>query len=221
MAIWSTNAQKIKGLPDDEFYTPDIIWEDIKKYIPTDKLIWEAFGNNPALDSYKWMKKHSDIEPICCKGDFFKEENEGWAVDNIIITNPPFSIMKNIFIKLKEAERPFILVMPPQKLYTRYFNDIWGDELENICILNTHKRHDFYAFNTTKKDIKVPHQKSRVKNPDYKEGTKMNKTIPKILTIKPGERFYKGGPPICYMCYKMPFMKEMNKDKGVMTMKFL
>ena len=27
----------------DDYMTPKSAWEDIKKYIPTDKIIWEAF----------------------------------------------------------------------------------------------------------------------------------------------------------------------------------
>ncbi len=31
---------------DDEYYTPKHAWEDIVRFIPKDKLIWEAFKGN-------------------------------------------------------------------------------------------------------------------------------------------------------------------------------
>ena len=219
MALWATNAFKKNQAPDDEFYTPDTLWHAIEDKIPKDKIIWEAFGNNPDLDSYKFMERHSTEKPLVCQGDFFNPSNKGWHTDNIIVTNPPFSIIDKIFLQLKHTEKPFIIVMPPQKIYTKYFNDIWQDELENICIISTHIRYDFYAINTTDKDIIVNDGHKRVKNPDYIEG-KNTKTIPKKITIKPGDRYYKAGPPIVYMCYKMPFMDDMKKQKGVMNMIF-
>ena len=220
MSIWNTNAQKLNQAPDDEFYTPDCLWEAIQDKIPSDQVIWEAFGNNPDLDSYKFMERHSDKTPLVCQGDFFTPDNKGWHTDNVIVTNPPFSIIDKIFMKLKHTEKSFILVMPPQKLYTKYFNDIWKDELENICIISTHIRYNFYAINNTDKDLITVDCKKRVKNPDYIQG-KSTKTIQKQITIKAGERYYKAGPPIVYMCYKMPFMEDMKKQKGVMNMIFL
>ena len=35
-----TNETFIKH---DDYFTPKYVWEDIKDYIPTDKVIWEAF----------------------------------------------------------------------------------------------------------------------------------------------------------------------------------
>jgi len=219
MALWSTNAQKNYAPPDDEFYTPDELWQSVQDKIPKDRVIWEAFGNNPELDSYKFMDRHSIETPLVCQGDFFDPSNKGWHTDNIIVTNPPFSIIEKIFLKLKHTEKSFMIVMPPQKLYTKYFNDIWHDELENICIISTHIRYQFYAINNTGQDIIVQDGRKRIPNPDYIEG-KNTKTIPKTITIKPKERYYKEGPPIVFMCYKMPFMKDMKKQEGVMNMIF-
>jgi len=98
----------------DDYMTPKYAWENIKEFIPKDKTIWEAFYGDG--NSGKYLKElgfnviHEEI-------DFFTKEPKQW---DIIISNPPFSKTKEIITRLKEFDKPFILIMPSSKINTQY-----------------------------------------------------------------------------------------------------
>jgi hypothetical protein len=100
--------------------TPKSAWEAINHLIPKNKVIWEAFYGNGASGKYL---KELGYNVIHEKIDFF-ENNLG----DIVVSNPPFSKAKEILKRLKELDKPFILIMPMSKLTTSYFREFFkGD----------------------------------------------------------------------------------------------
>lgn len=96
----------------DDYMTPKYAWDNIKEYIPKNKIIWEAFFGDSKSGKYLEELGFNVIhEPI----DFF-ENNKG----DIIVSNPPFSKIKEILTRLKELDKPFILIMPSSKINTSY-----------------------------------------------------------------------------------------------------
>ena len=62
--------------------------------------------------------------------DFFEMYNK---LDyDIIISNPPFSIKQKIFTKLKEINKPFILIVPVSIITKKYFMDNFKDDFQII-----------------------------------------------------------------------------------------
>ena len=104
---------KIKWEKHDDYTTPYEVWEDIKQYIPSGKIIWEAFYCNGTsgehLRKLGFETIHEDI-------DFFQHN-----VGDIIVSNPPYSIVSQVLKRLEELDKPFILLMPVGKLSTQYF----------------------------------------------------------------------------------------------------
>ena len=99
----------------DDYMTPKHAWEDIKQFIPKDKIIWEAFyGNGDSgnhLTDLGFNVVHQEVD--------FYDNNFG----DIIVSNPPFSDCKNVMKRLAELDKPFILIMPSSKINTSYFRD--------------------------------------------------------------------------------------------------
>jgi hypothetical protein len=54
--------------------------------------------------------------------DFF-EENRG----DIIVSNPPFSLAKEVLGRLKELDKPFVLILPASKICTQYVRQLFKD----------------------------------------------------------------------------------------------
>lgn len=108
----------------DDYMTPKSAWETIASYIPRDKVIWEPFYGNG--DSGRYLKElgfnviHENI-------DFF-ENNKG----DIIVSNPPFSKKKEVITRLKELNKPFILLMPCSTLTCSYMREMIGNEIQII-----------------------------------------------------------------------------------------
>lgn len=122
-------------LKHDDYMTPFSAWDNIKEYIPKDKVIWEAFYGDGSSGSHLEKLGFNVIhEPI----DFF-ENNKG----DIVISNPPFSKIPKILPRLKELNKPFILIMPSSKINTQYFRHLFSNSEEPIQIIIPKKRINF------------------------------------------------------------------------------
>ena len=121
----------------DDYMTPKSAWQDIQKYIPKDKVIWEAFYGDGKSGTYLQELGFDVIhEPV----DFFEND-----LGEIIASNPPFSLTKQILTRLLELDKPFILILPSSKINTQYFR-IWKDK--NIQIIIPKKRIQFVKNGT-------------------------------------------------------------------------
>ena len=107
-------------LKHDDYMTPKYAWENIQQYIPKDKVIWEAFMGDGKSGQYL---TELGFNVIHNENDFF-ESDEG----DVIVSNPPFSKSKEVIGRLKELDKPFMIILPSSKINTQYFrlfkNDI-------------------------------------------------------------------------------------------------
>jgi len=121
MANFSTTLQPKKH---DDYMTPKYSWDNIKHLIPTDKVIWEPFyGNGQSGNDLRELGFEVIHEHI----DFFEND-----LGDIIVSNPPFSKSKEVLTRLKQLDKPFILILPTQKLNTCYMRDLFMDKLQII-----------------------------------------------------------------------------------------
>ena len=107
----------------DDYMTPFTAWEAINQYIPKDKIIWECFYGDGK--SKEHLLKLGCKEVIHEDIDFF-DHNKG----EIIITNPPFSLAKDIMPRLSQLDKPFIMIMPSSKINTKYFRESFKDKIQ-------------------------------------------------------------------------------------------
>tara|TARA_R110002074_G_scaffold352617_1_gene524066 strand:- start:796 stop:1239 length:444 start_codon:yes stop_codon:yes gene_type:complete len=120
-------------------------WEIIKNYIPNNKVIWAPFFGDGKQKEY-FQDMGYDI--IHEDQDFFLN-NKG----DIIIDNPPFSKKKEILLRLKEINKPFILICPSMMLSYKYFQELFKD---NIQVIIPSKRINFKHINSEKKNYNPP-----------------------------------------------------------------
>jgi len=116
----------------DDYMTPKYAWGNIAEYIPKNKVIWEPFYGDGKSGDYL---RELGLEVIHEPDDFF-ENDKG----DIIVSNPPFSKIKEIMTRLLYIDKPFILILPSSKINTSYFR-IWKDK--NIQIIIPRKRIHF------------------------------------------------------------------------------
>lgn len=119
----------------DHYMTPNSAWDDIKDFIPQDKVIWEAFYGNGNSGSY--LQKLG-FEVIHEQIDFF-ENNKG----EIIVSNPPFSLKQKVFTRLKELGKPFIMICPSSMINTQYMRKLFSDSDHPLQIIIPRKRINF------------------------------------------------------------------------------
>ena len=110
----------------DCYMTPKYAWENIQHIIPKDKVIWEAFyGDGESGSHLKDLGFNVIHEPI----DFFTN-NKG----DIVVSNPPFSKSKDILKRLKDLDKPFILILPSSKINTQYVRENYKNSDLQIII---------------------------------------------------------------------------------------
>ena len=122
-------------LKHDDYMTPLSAWDNIKDYIPKDRVIWEAFyGDGKSGEYLKQLGFNVIHEEI----DFFNNDR-----GEVIVSNPPFSLCKDIFIRLKEIDKPFILILPSSKINTSYIREYFKDSNNPLQIIIPRKRIQF------------------------------------------------------------------------------
>ena len=110
----------------DDYMTPKYAWENIQHLIPRDKVIWKAFYGDGKSGEY--LRElgcnviHDDVD--------FYENNLG----DVIVANPPFSDCKNVMKRLKELDKPFIILLPSSKINTSYCRENFKNQGLQIII---------------------------------------------------------------------------------------
>ena len=117
-----------KFIEHDDYMTPKYAWEWIKDFIPKDKVIWEAFYGDG--ESGKIL---SDLgfNVIHEETDFFTNN-----LGDVIVSNPPFSKKKEVMTRLKEIDKPFIIICPSSMINTKYIRNLFKDDRLQIIIPN-------------------------------------------------------------------------------------
>ena len=118
------------------YYTPKSAWEAIVQYLPEKPIIWEAFSISSSRSAdYLRELGYTVLSP---PADFFLTDFS--RVADIIVSNPPYDLVKTIMPRLLEIDMPFCLLMPSSKINTNYFRE-WSDK--NIQIIIPRKRIQF------------------------------------------------------------------------------
>ena len=136
-----------KDKDSDNYITNKEDWEKIKEYIPKDKVIWSPFYCDGKQKEYF---KDMGFDIIHEDKDFFSYTPEY----DIMIDNPPFSKKKEILTRIKEIDKPFILIIPSVMLCYKYFQDYFKNDLQMIV---TYNRIKFRHINSTNKNYTPPY----------------------------------------------------------------
>ena len=131
----------------DNYITNKEDWEKIKEYIPKDKKIWAPFYCDGKQKEYF---KEMGYDIIHEDKDFFTYTPDY----DIIVDNPPFSKKQDILTRIKELDKPFILIIPSVMLCYKYFQTYFKDYLQIIISLNRIK---FRHMNSTNKNYTPPY----------------------------------------------------------------
>ena len=136
-----------KDKDSDNYSTDKLGWEKIKDYIPKDKQIWCPFYCDGKQKEYF---KELGFDVIHEDKDFYL------SIPNydIIIDNLPFSKFKDICIKLKELDKPFIIMGFSKVLLLKWFQLLFKDHLQILISL---KRPTFTHLTNSKKGYTPPY----------------------------------------------------------------
>jgi len=121
---------------DDHYFTSLETWKLIEPFISKNFTLWEAFYSKNSKSAQYLRQLGYDV--ISEDVDFYKHD-----LGNIIITNPPFSDLKNIMKRLYILQKPFILIVPISKLCCKYMSPFKG----KLQIIIPKKRINFIKCN--------------------------------------------------------------------------
>ena len=128
----------------DEYYTPKKAWQRIQHLLPKHQVIWEAFGLNPSIHSAKYLRELG-FKVVTTDKDFFGE-NKG----DIVVSNPPYNkkekLKQKVLSRLVALDKPFILIMPTTTIHTKYYRDIFGENIKYLQLLIPDDKIQFYTL---------------------------------------------------------------------------
>ena len=106
----------------DDFYTRKQSWEQIKEYIPQDKVIWEFCLLNSNEQSKKYLTELGFNVVGDRTIDFFEHD-----LGEVLVSNIPFStdLKQRMLRRLVELDKPFIIIMNSLNLFSKYFKEIF------------------------------------------------------------------------------------------------
>jgi len=104
---------------NDEYYTSLDTWKMIVPFIPKDFILWESFFSKNSK-SAEYLRQLG-FQVISEDVDFYT-----YNLGNIIVSNPPFSDLKNIMKRLFILEKPFLIIVPISKLCCKYMSPFKG-----------------------------------------------------------------------------------------------
>ncbi len=141
----STKHSWGKGMiKHDDYMTKKSSWESLTPIIGENGIsdlsfntIYEsAYGDGTSGKYLQEVFPNKKI--IHGQYDYFKREIMDYDIE---ISNPPFSIAKEWLTEAKARNKPFIFIMPTQKIITQYFRKLFCGE--KIQILIPRKRMHF------------------------------------------------------------------------------
>lgn len=105
---------------DDCYMTPLSAWNDIKRFIPNDKILWECFyGDNTSAEHLMTLGFNVVSENV----DFFNSN-----MGEVLISNPPYSCKAKVFNYLQELDKPFIMLLPVSTITKQYYREYFADK---------------------------------------------------------------------------------------------
>lgn len=131
----------------DNYTTDKEVWKKLEKFIPLDKKIYCPFYCDGKQKEY--FKELFNIDIIHEDVDFF---NNNFEYD-LIIDNIPFSKKKEILTKLREIDKPFILIIPTCLLCLKWFQKLYSNQIQVII---PNKRLTFKHLTNPKKGYTPP-----------------------------------------------------------------
>lgn len=107
-----------KRVKDDDYETPEEAWTLITQFLKKkDITIWDPFYSEglagKILSNQGYTVEHDNK-------DFFTKKK---ATCDVIITNPPYSIKKEIFKRIFIFKKPFAMLVPLSTIACQYFTD--------------------------------------------------------------------------------------------------
>tara|TARA_R110002012_G_scaffold194884_1_gene362675 strand:+ start:1824 stop:2300 length:477 start_codon:yes stop_codon:yes gene_type:complete len=130
----------------DNYATDKIGWEIIKEYIPKDKILYAPFYCDGKQKEYF---NEMGLDIIHEDKNFFTFNPDY----EVLIDNLPFSKMKEICIRLKELDKPFIIIAFSKVILMKWFQKLFKDDLQIIIPFT---RPTFTHLNNPKKGYTPP-----------------------------------------------------------------
>ena len=127
---------KLTMTTNDEYYTPDQVWENIWDYLPICDVVFEPFYGKG--HTWRWLDESCIYDTVLGKKglNFFSHEASKLLKRcDYVISNPPFSLKYDVIKKLVASGKPFILLLPLSTINTIAFYDAFGDAIDHVSLI--------------------------------------------------------------------------------------
>ena len=129
-----------KVVKNDEYYTKKESWAEIAQHLPRDKTIWECFHSYNSKSAEYLRELGFDViyEPV----DFFEND-----YGDVFVSNPPYSMKSKVFTRLKELDKPFVMLVPSNTIQTKYFKELFENDRIQLIVPSKKRQFDSPIYN--------------------------------------------------------------------------
>ena len=131
---------------NDHWGTPKHVWQSIQHLIPTKITLFDPFF----FDG----QSREDMKEVFPKNNIIHEEGIDFFHHSVnydwCLSNPPFSKAKSILRRLKQAGKPFMILLPTPRINTQYFIELFRYD-DNLQLVIPPKRIHFVSNELKKK----------------------------------------------------------------------
>jgi hypothetical protein len=114
----------------DHYTTPESAWKELAPFVPKDKTIWMPFYSDGKAGE---IMNSLGFNAIHENEDFFKHDR-----GEIIVDNMPYSIKEAVFTRLKELNKPFMMLVPIDTFSSIFFQELF--DLSEVQLLVPRRR---------------------------------------------------------------------------------
>lgn len=108
-------------LANDECFTLDSTWDDLLRFLPRDRVLYDPFNGERFV---KWATKNK-LSAVS-GNDFWRTP---LPVNGVVVSNPPFTCRAEVLETLVEADYAFVLLLPFTTLRMNIMNALTGAKM--------------------------------------------------------------------------------------------
>lgn len=124
---------------ENDYGTSKYIFSMLDNIVDKNLVIYEPFYLDGKSKTYLNELGYENV--IHNKECFFENYNK--YIYDIIITNPPYTIKKQIFQKLYEINKPFIVIVPISTITKLFIKQIFKADVERLQMIIPNRRMQF------------------------------------------------------------------------------
>lgn len=130
---------------NDEYDTPTYAFETLTCFRDClrEKIVWDPFVSETQASASRISDVFPEVKQVIHSREFDLLENKLPPQFDVIVTNPPFSVKKQVLENLLRVGSPFCVLLPLETLGRQYFARLMETHKTRVAVLLPQRKINF------------------------------------------------------------------------------